>query len=75
MIEVTRLNGTRFWLNANLIEQMECAPDTVITLTTGNNIIVKEKVNEVIEKIIGYHTKVENIQVSNFVGAVPKGVK
>lgn len=75
MIELTRLNGTKFWLNANLIEQMESAPDTVITLTTGNNIIVKEVVNDVIEKIIGYHTRVENIQVNKFVGNVPKGVQ
>ncbi len=75
MIEVTRLNGTRFWLNANLIEQMESVPDTVITLTTGNNIIVKEKVDDVIMKIVSYHTRVDTIQVQNFVDSVPKGVR
>lgn len=74
MIELTRLNGTRFWLNANLIEQMESAPDTVITLTTGNNIIVKESINDVIERIVGYHTRVEKIQVDRFKGGIPKGV-
>ena len=36
MIEVTRLNGKDFVLNAELIEVMEETPDTVITLTTGH---------------------------------------
>lgn len=54
MICLRRLNGTEFWLNAELIEQVESAPDTVITLTTGNNIIVLEKANVVIEKIVEY---------------------
>lgn len=59
MILLKRLNGTEFWLNAELIEQIESAPDTVITLTTGNNILVREKVNEVIEKIVEYRQKIK----------------
>jgi flagellar protein FlbD len=58
MILLKRLNGTPFWLNAELIEQIESAPDTVITLTTGNNIIVQEPANFVIEKIIEYRKKI-----------------
>ena len=54
MIHVTRLNGTKFLVNADLIEQIEAAPDTVITLTTGNNIIVRESVDDVRERIIQY---------------------
>lgn len=54
MIRVTRLNGTEFCLNAELIEQIEKTPDTVITLTTGNNIVVKESVEEVRERIVSY---------------------
>lgn len=57
MICLRRLNGTEFWLNAELIEQVESAPDTVITLTTGNNILVLEKVDAVIRKIIDYQHK------------------
>jgi flagellar protein FlbD len=55
MIHVTRLNGIKFLVNANLIEQVESTPDTVITLTTGNNIIVRESVEDVRERIIQYH--------------------
>ena len=54
MIHVTHLNGTRFCINADLIEQIESTPDTVITLTTGNNIIVREKLEQVRERIIEY---------------------
>lgn len=42
MIEVTRLNGVKMTINAELIERVEELPDTVIRLTTGNKIIVKE---------------------------------
>lgn len=54
MICLRRLNGTEFWLNAELIEQIDSTPDTVITLTTGNNLVVLEKVAVVIEKILDY---------------------
>ena len=42
MIEVTRLNGTTVLINAELIELVEETPDTVISLTTGRKLIVKE---------------------------------
>ena len=47
MIELTRLNGTQFSLNADLIEIVESTPDTVISLTTGRKFIVKESRQEV----------------------------
>lgn len=42
MIDLTRLNNTSFTLNAELIETIEEVPDTVITLTNGKKIFVKE---------------------------------
>ena len=54
VILVKRLNGTEFFLNAELIEQVESTPDTVITLTTGNNIVVLENRQTVIERILEY---------------------
>ena len=42
MIDVTRLNGKEVTINCELIEMVEETPDTVITLTTGKKIIVKE---------------------------------
>ena len=58
MIELTRLNGMIFSLNAELIEQIDSTPDTVITLTTGNNIVVKESREEVVQKILNYRRAV-----------------
>ena len=47
MIDVTRMNGKQFTLNSDLIETIEETPDTVLTLTTGKKIIVKESRQEV----------------------------
>jgi flagellar protein FlbD len=51
MIHVTRLNHTPVVLNSDLIEQIETTPDTVISLTTGQKIMVLESTEEVIERI------------------------
>ncbi|GBG09601.1 flagellar protein D [Paenibacillus sp. MY03] len=48
MITVTRLNGTKVVINALLIELIEEAADTVITLTTGKKLVVKEKSSELL---------------------------
>ena len=42
MIDVTKMNGMNITVNSDLIETVEETPDTVITLTTGKKIIVKE---------------------------------
>ncbi len=47
MIDVTRMNGTTLTINNDLIETVEEMPDTVITLTTGKKIIVKESRQDV----------------------------
>lgn len=54
MIKLTKLNDDKIYVNDILIEFIEETPDTVITLTTGKKIIVKEPVEMVINKIIEY---------------------
>lgn len=54
MIQVTRLNGTKVVINALLIETVEATPDTVISLTTGNKIVVRESVREIIDLVADY---------------------
>ncbi len=58
IIEVTRLNDSKLVINAELIETIESTPDTVITLTTNHRLIVKEDIDEVVEKVIAYKRKV-----------------
>ena len=60
MIEVTRLNGKKFSLNAIYIESVESFPDTTITLTTGKKYIVTESEAEVRQKILTFY---QNVQV------------
>ena len=54
MIIVTRLNGKQFVVNAELIKVVEENPDTTLRLTTGDTLIVKESMKEVVELSIAY---------------------
>ena len=54
MIEVTKINGVRVLVNSDLIELVEETPDTVLTLTTGKKIIVKESGQEIKNLVILY---------------------
>lgn len=47
MIKVTRFNQSEVILNADLIEFIESTPDTVITMTTGKKVLVRETADEV----------------------------
>lgn len=58
MIQLTRLNGDTFTLNALYIERIQSFPDTTITLTNGNLIVVKEPEREVIQKTIDFYRKI-----------------
>lgn len=54
MIRLNRLNGDPVWLNPDQIEHMEQTPDTVITLTNGHLILVEEKPEEVVKRVIAF---------------------
>lgn len=58
MIKLEKLNGTMVVVNAELIESVEAAPDTVLNLATGNRFLVKNPVDEVIAKVVEYKKKV-----------------
>jgi flagellar protein FlbD len=58
MIAVTRLNHAQVVLNAELIEYIEITPDTVITLTTGQKIVVLEPVEVVVDRVIQFRRSI-----------------
>lgn len=58
MIIVTRLNGETLGVNADLIERLEAHPDTVITLVDGKKVLVREGVEEIIEKVLTYRSTI-----------------
>ena len=51
MIKVTRLDNTELVINAELIELVEAIPETIICLTTGKKIMVKESTDQIIDKV------------------------
>ena len=54
MIKLTRLGGEPFVLNAEMIRYVEARPDTFITLTTGERIVVSETMDEVVDRAVSY---------------------
>lgn len=54
MITVTRLNGKQVVVNAELIKFVEQTPDTIIKLTTGDSVMVKESMQQVVELAVEY---------------------
>ena len=58
MIELTKLNDIKFMVNADIIEMVEETPDTVVTLTTGKKMIVKESRQEVAHLVKIYKNEI-----------------
>ena len=58
MIRLTRLNHAHMVLNSDLIEHIDVTPDTVITLTTGQILRVRESADEVVERIVKFRRRV-----------------
>lgn len=54
MIYLTRLNNQPIYVNSDLIKYIESTPDTKVTFINGDVLIVKEKVQEVVDKIFQY---------------------
>jgi flagellar protein FlbD len=54
MILLTKINGHQLVLNADMIEYIEETPDTVITLNNNDKVLVKDRMSEIIDKVIRY---------------------
>ncbi len=57
MIQVTRLNDKGFVVNCELIKFIESTPDTLITLSTGEKLMVKESVDVVVAATMDYRKR------------------
>ena len=58
MIQVTRLDGKIYWINPHQIESMEENPDLTISLLSGKKVVVREKPDEIIDRIVKYRRKI-----------------
>ncbi len=62
MIEVTRLNGTVIMINPSYIECVEETPDTVLTMTTGRKLIIKESRQEVKNLVKSFMREINGVE-------------
>lgn len=58
MIHLTRLNHLPLVLNADLIESIEVTPDTLISLTTGQKLVVLEPAEEVVARVLEFRRRI-----------------
>ena len=54
MIHVTRINQQPLVLNSDLIEHIEATPDTVITMTNGQKLVVTDSAQAVVDKVVAF---------------------
>jgi len=57
MIKVTRLDGTEYYVNHSQVECIEVNPDTTLVMLSGNRHILREEVDDVLEKIEAYNRR------------------
>jgi len=58
VIEVTRLDDSKIMVNVAMIQSLQATPDTIITFTTREKMMVKEPVTELSEKILAYQRSI-----------------
>jgi flagellar protein FlbD len=58
VIKVTRLNGMAYYLNPHQIESIEVKPDTTFLMLSGKIVVVKETVDEIIDRIVAYRRRI-----------------
>jgi len=58
MIQLTRLNNQPLMVNSDLIKYVEKAPDTVLTLVSGEKLVVRESCEEVLGKIVEFRKSI-----------------
>jgi flagellar protein FlbD len=58
MIELTRLNGQKLFLNCDLLKYAEASPDTVLTLLTGDKLVVRESCEDVVALAAAFRARI-----------------
>jgi flagellar protein FlbD len=61
MIQLTKINGATIVLNSDLIEYIEETPDTVITITNGEKVVVRDRMLDIIDKVVRYRRLISGL--------------
>jgi flagellar protein FlbD len=76
MIQVTRFDGRSVVVNADLILTLESTPDTVVALVTGASIMVRESVDDVVQRVIDYRQRIAQTPMrATQISSSPDGVR
>ncbi len=74
MILLTKINKAPIAVNCDLIEYIEETPDSVITLTTGDKVVVQQSMADIIQKIVAYRKTVAGlVEAERNIRRVPAG--
>jgi len=60
VISVTRLDGSEFIINSDLIETVEATPDTVISFAHDKKVVVRESPSEIVDQVIRFRRRISN---------------
>lgn len=60
MIELTKITGEKFYLNPDVLKFVEDCGDTILTLTTGERLLVREEVEEIVSQFLCYKRKLSS---------------
>jgi flagellar protein FlbD len=66
VIPIRLLNGSRLYINAELVESVAGTPDTVITLTTGRKIVASTRPEAILEAVLDYRRRVHGSTAGAF---------
>ena len=66
MILLTKINNAPITVNSDLIQYIEETPDTVITMTNNDKVVVQEGMTEIIEKVVHYRRLIRRILESEY---------
>ena len=59
MIRVTRLDGSQLTINCDLVESVERTPDTVVSLVNNHKLVVRESVEEIVDRVVAYRARIQ----------------
>ena len=66
MIILTKINKAPIAVNSDLIEYIEETPDTVITLTNNEKVVVQEGMSEIIQKVVHYRRQINRLTEAEY---------
>ena len=61
MILLTKINNAQVVVNSDMMQSIEETPDTVITLSNGDKVVVKERMADIIDKIVEFRRRVRQL--------------